>query len=138
MANIKIAIPDDSALVASSYEPLPAGDYTLEIVSIEFKKFGATSKFANEPGLNFQFKTDTNRRIYKLIPLFAVDDNSPKGAAQFVQMSRVALVRALGITNADLVKNFDKLVGRTINATISVQDRRDIPGAKQNQIVTFK
>ena len=138
MSNINIVVPDDSALVASSYEPLPAGDYKLEIVSIEFKQFGATSKFAGEPGLNFQFKTETNRRIYKLIPLFAVNDQSPKGAAQFVQMSRVSLVRALGITNADLVQKFDDLAGRVVTATISVQERRDMPGTKQNQIVTFK
>ena len=138
MTSIKISVPDDSAIESTSYEPLPAGDYELEIVSVDFKAFGDASKFAGEPGLNFQFKSSTNRRIYKLIPLFAVNEQSPKGAVQFVQMSRVSLVRALGITNAVLVNDYASLVGKTVTATISVQERRDMPGTKQNQIVSFK
>ena len=138
MTKVTIVIPDDSAIESTNYAPLEAGDYELEIVSIEFKSFGDASKFAGEPGLNFQFKSSTNRRIFKLIPLFAVTEDSPKGAVQFVQMSRVSLVRALGITNAILVNDYSSLVGKTLTATISVQDRRDMPGTKQNQIVTFK
>jgi hypothetical protein len=67
-----------------------------------------------------------------------VNEQSPKGAVQFVQMSRVSLVRALGITNAVLVNDYASLVGKTVTATISVQERRDMPGTKQNQIVSFK
>jgi hypothetical protein len=138
MPNTKITVPDDSAIESTSYEPLTAGDYVLDVVSVAFKAFGETSKFAGQPGLNFQFKTPTNRRIFKLIPLFPVDESSPKSAVQFVQMSRVSLVRALGITNAVLVNEYESLVGKTVIGTVSVQERRDMPGTMQNQIVTFK
>jgi hypothetical protein len=137
MSNSTIVVPDDSAIVATNYEPLKAGVYDLEIVSVEFKTFGDSSKFAGEPGLNFQFKTVTNRRLYKLVPLFAVDETSPKGAIQFVQMSRVSLVQALNITNAVLIKDHEKLVGKTVRANVTVQERRDMPGTKQNQIANF-
>ena len=135
MVTTKFNIPDDSALAAGVgvYPVLPDGDYEMAVSKIELTNI-KNGVNVNAPAFNVQLRTKENRVFYKLIPLWAATGNTNGDA--WLRMSRVAFVKALGITNEVLYNEPESLINMVV--TSRVTSKNNAQGVLENSIVTFK
>lgn len=119
----KVVVLDDDFLKkeAPSIAPLAAGSYTVVIESVEETTVKSGSH-AGKPALNVKLRHESNRVFWKLVPMFAVTAKSDKNLQVWVQMSRVSLVDALGITNIVLQANPESLVGESVDVILGITE----------------
>lgn len=139
MSNVAaIVVPDDSALdEVKAYPVKEPGVYTMEIVDVE-TVFVKSGKHEGKPALNLTLQHPDGPKVWKQIPLWAAPtDQSVESRKErdWLRMSRKALVDSLGITNADLVNNTDKLIGEVVEAKLGIQNSATY--GEQNFVVTF-
>ena len=130
-----VVIPDDSALVSEvlEYSPLPKGDYEVTVEDIESSQV-KNGVHAGKPVLNIKLKTETNRVLYKQIPMWAASENTSERT--WIRMARVAFVVGAQITNEILFTQHQNLIGTTITAVVDAKVNEG--HGLQNFVVTFK
>ncbi len=138
MSKATIAVPNDAVLNEVTYTVKPAGQYTMEVVDIETVTV-KSGKHEGKPALNVTLAHSDNRKVWKQIPLWAAPTDESVDSRKerdWLRMSRVAFVTALGITNNELVKTPEKLIGNLVEAVLGVQKSQNY--GEQNFVVTFK
>jgi hypothetical protein len=132
-----IAVPNDDVLVTPSYAVKEAGQYTMEIVEVE-TVFVKSGKHEGKPALNLTLQHSDGRKVWKQIPLWAAPvagNEADRKERDWLRMSRVALVTALGITNYDLVNQPERMIGKLVETRLGVQSSANY--GEQNFVVTF-
>lgn len=127
-----LSIPDDAELGDVSYAPLAAGIYNFTVDGIDVTEIkGGPHK--GKLAFNVKLKTDTNRVIFKLVPMWQASTDAKE--ITWIRMARVSFVDALGINNEQLFNHTEKLIGKAVKAEVSAKDN----GAYgiQNFIVKF-
>lgn len=130
-----VVVPDDSALGVIDFKPLEPGTYPVAINSIAQVAIKGGIN-AGKPAFNVELVTEGRRIMFKLIPAWQVESDAPKAEKDWVRMSRVSFVQALGITNTELFVTPESLIGSIVKAVVDVKDNGPEYG-EQNFIVKF-
>ena len=127
------AVPNDAELGESTYAPMPAGTYEFTVDSIDVTEIKG-GPHAGKLAFNVKLKTETNRVLFKLIPMWQAGNDAREQT--WIRMARVSFVEALGIDNNKLFNHTEKLLGKTVKAEVSAKDNGGAYGI-QNFVVKF-